>query len=133
MKNLLITFVCVFLVSGCASVVDVAKGGMQKIYFTTPTGKSVIAVIGEQKVIIPAVVEVKKSKDILINVFTSDNPQYQNYSANLSSLSGKETVPAWWLNITASLFSTLGSATDSSTGSMYQYTEPVIILPVNEK
>lgn len=133
MKNLLITFVCVFLVSGCASVVNVAKGGMQKIYFTTPTGKSVIAVIDGQRISIPAVVEVKKSKDIIINVFESDNPQYQNYSARLSSLSDKERVPAWWLNIGASYFSTSASATDSLTGNTYQYTEPVVILPVNEK
>lgn len=133
MKNLFIMLISVFLISGCATIVDTAKGKTQQIYFTTPTGKSVVAVIDGQKVTIPAVVEVKKSGEIDVNIFTSDNPQYLNYSARLSSLNAKETAPAWWLNIMGSFFSTSGSTTDKVAGSSYQYSQPVVIIPVNEK
>lgn len=133
MKNLLITLLGVFLMSGCATIVDLTKGNSQNIYFTTPTGKNVVAVFDGQKVTIPAVVKVDKSKDITISVYTNDNPKYQNYSALLSSLTSKEYSPAWWANISGSILSTSGSLTDNFTGSTYQYSQPVIILPLNEK
>ena len=86
MKNLLAMLIGAFLISGCATIADLSKGSKQKIYFTTPSGKSVIAVIDGQRVTLPAVVGVKKSGDVILSIFAADNPGYQNYTGNLSSL-----------------------------------------------
>lgn len=133
MKNLIVMLASLFLLSGCATIVDTAKGKTQKIYFTTPTGKSVIAMIGGQKVTIPAVIEVKKSTDTTISVFTDDNPKYRNYVGTLSALNPKETAPAWWFNVPFLTYGLSGSLTDNATGSTYQYSQPIVIIPVDEK
>lgn len=133
MKNLLVMLIGVFLISGCATLVDTFKGKTQKIYLTTPTGESVVAMIDGQRITIPAVVEVKKDVDTTISVFTNDNPKYQNYVGTLSSLNPKEKAPAWWFNVPFLTFGFYGSTTDSTIGSAYQYSQPVVIIPVSEK